>query len=203
MFSPSWSIRNSAKFSWHSQPSSNHNLVFTFCFSQFRVLFYMWCTMVEDEEHQKKGVVAIGFENGKLPLQRLDYDDDAEESSTFDMAGGFDRNLARGILIIPLSIPACPMGYHICSDSTQWEGVFDMVVSSICKFVRLRLRFHYGTMQENKYAMMTHGIPADCIPVTSEGELDLTNHQRWIEHRTELEAARRETGRYIPSNWGC
>jgi hypothetical protein len=172
---------------------------------QLRVLFYIWSTMVEDEEHQKSGVVAIGFENGKLPLQRFDCSPD---ESRFDMFAasddcGFDRDLARGILTIPLSVPIRPMGYHICADSNQWEGIFDMVVSTLCKFVRLRIRFHYGTMQENKYAMMTHGIPVDTIPVTCEGEVHLANHLRWIEHRRELEAARRTSGRYIASNWGC
>ena len=162
-------------------------------------------TIIEDEEHQKKGVVAIGFENGKLPLQRLDVvGEDDQSTHTFDMFTdeGFDRDLARGILVIPLSIPARPVAYHICSDSNRWEGIFDMVLSTLCKYVRLRMRMHYGTMQENKYAMMTHGIPGDVIPVTPEGEIELDDHQRWIAHRRQLEEARRETGKFIPSNWG-
>ena len=177
-----------------------------FRLQQFRVLYYIWMTIIEDEDHQKKGVVAIGFENGKLPLQRLDSvgGDDDQSTHTFDMFTdeGFDRDLARGILMMPLTVPVRPMAYHICSDSNRWESIFDMVLSTLCKYVRLRMRMHYGTMQENKYAMMTHGIPGDVIPVTPEGEIELETHQRWIAHRRQLEEARRETGKFIPSNWG-
>jgi hypothetical protein len=146
--------------------------------------------MVEDEEHQKKGVVGIGFENGKLPLERFEN----VEGSMFDLHapdGGFDRDLAREILKIPLSVPIRPMGYHICADTNQWQSIFDMVAVTLCRFVRLRIRFHYGTEQETKYAMMTHGIPVDAIPVTPSGQVDLTDHFHWIEHRRQLEASRR------------
>lgn len=146
--------------------------------------------MVEDEEHQKSGVVAIGFENGKLPLERFDNDVD----SSFDLSVndvGFDRDLAREILKIPLSVPIRPMGYHICADSTQWQSIFDMVLSTICKFVRVRIRFHYGTTQETKYALMTHGIPVDSFPITETGDVDLSSHHAWIDSRRQLEEARR------------
>ncbi len=146
--------------------------------------------MVEEEAHQIAGVVAIGFENGKLPLERFEND----EGPMFDLHaadGGFDRDLAREILKIPLSVPIRPMGYHICADNTQWQAIFDMVMVTICKFVRVRLRFHYGSQQETKYAMMTHGIPVDSFPVTPSGNVDLEHHYTWIEHRREIERQRR------------
>ena len=147
--------------------------------------------MVEEEEHQISGVVAIGFENGKLPLERLHND----EGSTFELHvadGGFDRDLAREILKIPLSVPIRPMGYHICADSTRWQAIFDMVMVTICKFVRLRLLFHYGSTQETMYAMMTHGIPVSAIPITDSGDVDLSYHQAWIQERLQLERQRRQ-----------
>lgn len=155
--------------------------------------------MVEEEAHQISGVVAIGFENGKLPLERFERDsahdhDGDDDPSMFDVHaadGGFDRDLAREILKIPLSVPIRPMGYHISSDSTQWQAIFDMVMVTICKFVRVRLRFHYGTTQETTYAMMTHGIPVEAFPITPSGEIDLRNHYAWIEQRRELEHQRR------------
>jgi hypothetical protein len=150
----------------------------------------MWNSMVEEEAHQISGVVAVGFENGKLPLERFENEDD----SMFDVHaadGGFDRDLAREILKIPLSVPIRPMGYHISSDSTQWQAIFDMVMVTICKFVRVRLRFHYGTYQETTYAMMTHGIPVDSFPITPSGRVDLSHHYAWIEERRELERQRR------------
>jgi hypothetical protein len=146
--------------------------------------------MVEEEEHQISGVVAIGFENGKLPLERFRN----EESSVFELNavdGGFDRELAREILKMPLSVPVRPMGYHICADSSRWQSIFDMVMVTICKFVRVRLRFHYGTQQETMYAMMTHGIPVNAIPIKDSGDVDLSHHQAWIEKRRQLEEQRR------------
>lgn len=75
-------------------------------------------------------------------------------------------------------------------DNAQWQGISDMV-TTVCKFVRLRMRFHYGSNQECQYALiMTHGIPAETIPVTSEGDVDLTQHYEWIENRIILEASR-------------
>jgi hypothetical protein len=165
-----------------------------------RALWYVWSSMVEDEEHQRSGIVAIGYENGKTPIERFDNptlmpNEEDDGGATYDVHatfsdGGFDRDLARGILSLPLSLPIRPVGYHICADNSQWQGISDMVSVTICKFVRLRLRFHYGTMQETLYKLMTNGVPVDSIPVTSEGEIVLSAHQRWIEQRRELEKAR-------------
>ncbi len=167
-------------------------------FVQVRALWYVWSSLVEDEAHQRSGIVAIGFENGKTPLERFDGAAQHEAgANTYDLHatphsyGGFDRDLARGILRLPLSLPVRPVGYHITADDTQWQGISDMVMVTICKFVRLRLRFHFGTMQEVRYKLMTNGIPVDAIPVTDDGEVDLTNHFRWIEHRRQLELERR------------
>lgn len=148
--------------------------------------------MVEEEEHQISGVVAIGFENGRLPLERLDNEESMVDLHAVD--GGFDRDLAREILKIPLSVPIRPMGYHICADSTRWQAIFDMVTVTICKFVRVRLRFHYGTRQETMYAMMTHGIPVNAIPINDSGDVDLSHHKAWIEQRCRLEEQRRRNG---------
>jgi len=148
--------------------------------------------MVEDEEHQISGVVAIGFENGKLPLERFEH----EEGSIFELHGsdgGFDRDLAREILRVPLSVPIRPMGYHICADNSRWQAIFEMIMVTICNFVKLRLRFHYGTHQEILYALMTHGIPVHTIPVKDSGDVDLSHHHAWIQDRLQLEQRRRET----------
>jgi hypothetical protein len=107
--------------------------------------------------------------------------------------GGFDRDLARGILSLPLSLPIRPVGYHITADNSQWQGIADMVTVTLCKMVRLRLRFHYGTVQEAKYQLMTHGVPVDSIPVTDSGDIDLTYHMEWLEERRELEAFRSQS----------
>ena len=159
-------------------------------------MWYVWSSLVEEEAHQISGIVALGFENGKTPLERFD-ETALFGSATYDLHatphsyGGFDRDLARGILRIPLSLPIRPVGYHITADDAQWQGISDMVMVTVCKFVRLRLRFHFGSMQETKYKLMTNGIPVDAIPVRDDGEVDLTNHFRWIEHRRQLESDRR------------
>jgi hypothetical protein len=170
-----------------------------------RALWYVWSSIVEDERHQKSGVVAIGYENGKAPIERFDnptYMMNDSGATYYDLHstlsdGGFDRDLARGILSLPLSLPIRPVGYHICADNSQWAGISDMVSVTVCKFVRLRLRFHYGTMQETMYKLMTNGIPVDSIPVTPEGDIDLTYHKLWIEKRKRLETERSQQQRNL------
>jgi hypothetical protein len=164
-----------------------------------RALWYVWSTLVEEEEAQISGIVALGFENGKTPLERFENPNLSEAAgNSYDLFadssdGGFDRDLARGILSLPLSLPIRPVGYHITADNSQWQGIADMVTVTLCKMVRLRLRFHYGTVQEAKYQLMTHGVPVDSIPVTDSGDIDLTYHMEWLEERRELEAFRSQS----------
>ena len=156
---------------------------------QLRVLWYCWMSMIEDEQHQKAGVIGLGYEVSRIPIQRFDGDPDSFDMSAAD--GGFDRDFARGCLRLPLGLPIRVVGYHICADAPQWQGITDMVMVTVCKLVRLRFRAHFGTHQECQYALMTHGIPVDSIPVTPEGDIELSNHMEWIAHRRALEAARR------------
>jgi hypothetical protein len=109
-------------------------------------------SIIEDEVNQLKGVVAIGYELGRVPLERLD----GMENIDFEMLtadGGFDHELARQIIRIPLSIPVRPIGYHLCTDSEQWMGILNMVMATLCKFIRLRMRIHLSSEQECKYAL--------------------------------------------------
>lgn len=177
--------------------------------NMLRALWYIWMTILEDPVNQIKGVVALGYEVGKVPLERfdkqgmdgewgdvplgLDLDDGIGGGDlTMTLDGGFDRDLARQIVSIPLSVPARPVGYHLCTDSHQWVGILQIVMSTLCKFIRLRMRIHHGSDQENKYALLTHGLPVNCIPVDgATGEVDLQQHFDWIEQRRILEASRR------------
>ena len=162
---------------------------------------------MEDPKHQKTGIIAIGYENGRTPLERFDDDGDNDggENSTSensdddrfhlkDGSAGFDRALARGILNIPLALPIRPVAYHICADGDrpQWQDVSDMVLVTLCKFVRLRMRFHHGTPLECQYALLTHGIPSTtALPKICErtGQVDLTNHHQWVDQRLRMEQA--------------
>jgi len=166
-----------------------------------RALWYIWMSILEDPINQMKGVVALGYEVGRVPLDKFDDDDGGngddsdgegdEWAAGFEMEqmdGGFDRTLAREIVSVPLSVPARPVGYHLCTDSHQWVGILNMVMVTLCKFIRLRMRIHHGTDQECKYALMTHGMPTDCVPVDDSGYLSLVNHYEWIDHRKIIDA---------------
>jgi len=165
-----------------------------------RALWYIWMSILENPINQMKGVVAVGYEVGRVPLDRFetlpDHDNDEEEDPGFfemdHQNGGFDRTLAREIVSVPLSVPARPVGYHLCTDSHQWVGILNMVMVTLCKFIRLRMRIHHGTDQECKYALMTHGMPTDCVPVDDLGYVNLTNHMEWIDHRRLLDAHKME-----------
>jgi hypothetical protein len=157
--------------------------------NMLRALWYIWMSILEDPVNQIKGVVAVGYEVGKVPLDR--FDGLGEEEDGFEMynaEGGFDRDLARQIVSVPLSVPARPVGYHLCTDSQQWVGILNMIMVTLCKFIRLRMRIHHGSDQECKYALMTHGLPTSCIPVDAEGNATLSYHQDWIEQRRHIDA---------------
>jgi len=90
--------------------------------------------------NQLKGVIAVGYELGRTPLEREGQSSSMADNNIF----GFDRDLARQIISVPLSLPCRPVGYHLCTDSDQWVGILDMVMATLCKFVRLRMRIHHG-----------------------------------------------------------
>eukprot|EP00531_Pseudo-nitzschia_arenysensis_P007368 CAMPEP_0116124144 /NCGR_PEP_ID=MMETSP0329-20121206/5128_1 /TAXON_ID=697910 /ORGANISM="Pseudo-nitzschia arenysensis, Strain B593" /LENGTH=451 /DNA_ID=CAMNT_0003618113 /DNA_START=202 /DNA_END=1557 /DNA_ORIENTATION=+ len=159
--------------------------------NMLRALWYIWMSILEDPVNQMKGVVAVGYEVGRVPLDRFNETTELDDAVGFEMDnmnGGFDRTLAREIVSVPLSVPARPVGYHLCTDSHQWVGILNMVMVTLCKFIRLRMRIHHGTDQECKYALMTHGMPTDCVPVDDSGYVSLTNHLEWIDHRRILDA---------------
>lgn len=161
--------------------------------NMLRALWYIWMSILEDPLNQMKGVVAVGYEVGKVPLERFDGLEESDASSSFEMYnadGGFDRDLARQIVSIPLSVPARPVGYHLCTDSHQWVGILNMIMVTLCKFVRLRMRIHHGSDQECRYALMTHGMPTSCIPVDATGQLCLRRHGEWIENRRLIDACK-------------
>eukprot|EP00536_Pseudo-nitzschia_multiseries_P003775 jgi/Psemu1/186608/e_gw1.59.6.1 len=168
--------------------------------NMLRALWYIWMSLVEDPVNQKKGVVALGYEVGKVPLDRFGCDHEdrsfdlaAAAAGDSDLGGGFDRKLAREIVAVPLSVPARPVGYHLCTDSHQWVGMLNMVMVTLCKFIRLRMRIHHGTDLECRYALMTHGMPTEEIPVDAHGGLSLDHHLRWIEERRTLDAQKMHT----------
>ncbi|VEU35002.1 unnamed protein product [Pseudo-nitzschia multistriata] len=171
--------------------------------NMLRALWYIWMSILEDPTNQKKGVVALGYEVGRVPLDRFDGTEEGEGLAGFElgedatdhnMSGGFDRTLARKIVSVPLSVPARPVGYHLCTDSHQWVGMLNMVMVTLCKFIRLRMRIHHGTDVECKYALMTHGMPTDSVPVDEAGCVSLAQHMEWIEGRRVLDA-RKTKGR--------
>ncbi|KAL3943359.1 MAG: hypothetical protein SGBAC_002562 [Bacillariaceae sp.] len=154
--------------------------------NMIRSLWYLWMTLLENETNQIKGVTAVGYEIGRSPLERYDHMDEVSFEMSSHGHGGFDRKLAKAIMTVPLSVPVRPVGYHLCADSDQWVSTLNMVVATICKFMRLRMRLHHGSDQECKYQLMTHGIPVDLIPVEQDGSVNLTNHLEWIEQRRKL-----------------
>jgi hypothetical protein len=159
--------------------------------NMLRALWYIWMSILEDPINQIKGVVAVGYEVGKLPLDR--FDGLGEEESGFEMSnaeGGFDRDLARQIVSVPLSVPVRPVGYHLCTDSHQWVHILNIIMVTLCKFIRLRMRIHHGSDQECKYALMTHGLPTGCIPVDTEGNVTLSFHKDWIQQRRLIDATK-------------
>ena len=100
--------------------------------------------MIENVEYQRLGVVCLGYEVSKLPIERFDDDPTSFDMNTAD--GGFDRDFARGCLKLPYGLPIRFSGFHVCADAPQWQGITDMVMVTVCKVVRLRFRVPYGKL---------------------------------------------------------
>eukprot|EP00980_Cylindrotheca_fusiformis_P013457 scaffold3437_cov113-Cylindrotheca_fusiformis.AAC.24 len=86
------------------------------------------------------------------PMKGDEEEEEEEEEAehfSFEMSshghGGFDRELSKQITTIPLAVPVRPVSYHLCTDSDQWVATLNMVIATICKFMRLRMRLHHGT----------------------------------------------------------
>jgi hypothetical protein len=141
--------------------------------SQLRMAFYIVMTALDDEETQKSGAVCIHH--------GTDWDFDVMDAKLLE----FFSKVPGMMKCIPLRL----QGFHFCYNNSKLRSIFSLMQLGVSKEIRHRMRVHYGSQVECHYKLMTFGIPVEQLPVTHDGELRLTGHNKWLARRQKIEAA--------------
>ena len=88
-------------------------------------------------------------------------------------------------------MPVRTAGLHFCFPGMDpfTSKTAAAIMIQMGKYLRMRSRVHGGSITEINYNLMSFGIPVDCIPIRSSGEVKTKNHLQWIESRLTLEHA--------------
>ena len=149
----------------------------------------------EDENFQKKGVVAIYYVHSTGDSPKLDSE--------------FVSHNRR----ISECLPLRAVAFHFCYDDSRLRPAMTMVQLFIGPRGRIRFRPHFGkiidsshfcvmessfnqrcvlgSQMECHYALMTFGIPRNVIPIGVDGRLDVTKHHRFLDQRKQIEEAKK------------
>jgi len=155
-----------------------HDQSFKTVANRLRASMFTWCMMSEDEETQKRGVVAIAVQMGAVDTSRVDPD--------------MVRELPRLGKLLPLWASAC----HICTDHPITSILWRAVIMGTSHETWVRHRLHFGTYTEIKYSLLGYGIPVDVFPVSDSGDIKRTNLNRWISKYSSREATLLRTGTF-------
>jgi len=134
-----------------------------------RVQFYIFMSVVEDYENQRRGVTCIFY-----------HVDHAINDWHTVMKNARVRH----------AVPVRFCGLHLCYNHAEVWSLACKVIGVMNTHNRVRIRAHYGTHMECQYELMTYGIPRSTLPVTPTGELLIDGHLMWLETRKQREKER-------------
>lgn len=162
--------------------------------------YYLMMSILETEEDEKKGIVALMIQmkhlrrestdthpNGNNNVAGAHVDDNSKKKR--GRGGGMSLpdsiwHLARLRSALPVRI-ACG---HICIDNPRLKPIVDLVMMIAGSKNRSRVRAHLGAETECLYSLMTFGIPTSHIPISPDGTVRLDDLYRWTERRREIDA---------------
>eukprot|EP00980_Cylindrotheca_fusiformis_P029225 scaffold22759_cov98-Cylindrotheca_fusiformis.AAC.2 len=161
-----------------------------------RAIWYSLSTLCEDEETQKMGVVGVLNMSG-LTERHEEY----------------HRELLWRFTAIGQVFPLRVACLHCCdiSSSSLTSALLSIMATAASPTLRVRTRIHSGSYHECLYKLLTFGIPVEEFPFTADGDVQLTNHAKWMGKRRKKEAYLRkyppiEGAVDLPSNndvlWG-
>ena len=130
--------------------------------NRLKASIYLFLTLAEDVENQKRGVVMISMQLGPIDLRR----------ATHSMFREYSR--------LPSWQPIRICGTHLCSDNEFMGFIFRVVVIGTPPEIRVRHRFHSGTYTEIMYSLLGYGIPVDVFPSTDGMVIKKRNWNQWI-----------------------
>ena len=145
-------------------------------YMRIRMQLYMGAVMMEDMESQRNGHVVISYqEPGMLAvISSPDYQSKIQDAVRY----------------MPVRIAAV----HLCLPDDPIVNIIRPMITLIIqsKKERCRTKFYTGLSMETRYKIMSFGIPANEIPVSSTMTIKTKNHLQWIKIRMAIEKARNE-----------
>jgi len=124
-----------------------------------RAWFYIWTTLLREEDAQKKGVVIIMYMVGM-------------NSTVMPVA----RKLRSRRRAMPIKLVV-----HYCYDN---KGIRPVIAVQklflLSKTHRARLRSHFGNHEEVMFKLQTYGIPVSNCHIPPDGSVSLVLHQEWL-----------------------
>ncbi|CAJ1965665.1 unnamed protein product [Cylindrotheca closterium] len=153
--------------------------------NELRTKYYTFMSMVESEETQKKGAIAVLYVVG-------DYYKDKNGGSGLAKLG----NLVK-------SLPIHWAGFHFCCGDLVQFVMIRALVLTFPKHLAAKFRCHKGHHLECMYGMRTYGIPASCLPIPDTGENKpplMYQHMIWYQNRERIDREKDGKVQLCPSS---
>jgi hypothetical protein len=85
-------------------------------------------------------------------------------------------------------------GIHFVYDDPRYDQVLKKLVQRIeSRETKVRMRTHHGSLEQNKLALSSVGIPVAVLPFDDQHRLTLHYHKEWLKQRKALEQKRNAT----------
>lgn len=131
---------------------------------QSRAQWYLYNIVSRDEDTQKRGVITLGLNVGKLARRE-------------------PLSLVKQFHYIRSGIPLKIAGTHYCYDDIMLSPFVAGVRLLIDKYGRTRFRSHFGTAEKIEFELRTFGILTQDLPFGPNGELSVSFHREWLRVR--------------------
>jgi hypothetical protein len=141
--------------------------------SFLQMTYYCLMFFAEDETNQMSGVVSVVY-----GLRQVEHETNMSSQNRYS-------TWESGLLsfCIPFRLEAM----HICSPPSGMHYTMNLLCKAASSFQRARFRAHYGSRLECEYALQSFGIPTHLLPYTTEGQLKIGYHKKWIQRRIIME----------------
>jgi hypothetical protein len=137
-----------------------------------RGMWYLHSTIIQEEENQKKGIVAVMYAASKMPIISL-------------------QNMRRAHFVRE-GIPQKLVAVHYCVADRRVRPLITGCQTFVNKDARARSRTHSGNRDEIVFKLQKYGIHIDCKFMNADGSLSVTNHRDWLVTRKTIESANDE-----------
>eukprot|EP00980_Cylindrotheca_fusiformis_P025443 scaffold13727_cov86-Cylindrotheca_fusiformis.AAC.1 len=134
--------------------------------SETRARYYILMDLMESEEVQKKGIVAVYY-------------------STGNTANANYRQFYSGML---MDLPLRLSGFHTCVSDWKTYYLHSVIIYRFPSSILPKFRVHCGSDIECLYKLGSFGISRDALPLSPDGfQLDNEHHLEWYRQRQQLE----------------